>query len=193
MVRALETRVETADEFIRSTDGAMPGTGTAPARWTARLLAALACTALLAVGIGVLWDLWQRPDEPGPHLDSSAIARFATGQGLICQPPDRGVVALHWTCRSTSRAGLEMDWYELEGGRVTTVDATAGPPSSRGEAVAFFQSILGLTVPPDRRQDAAAWVSQHPDGGSTTMGRVAVETGSSGSQARTYTLSVDER
>jgi hypothetical protein len=86
-----------------------------------------------------------------------------------------------------------MDWYELEGGRVTTVDATAGPPSSRGEAVAFFQSILGLTVPPDRRQDAAAWVSQHPDGGSTTMGRVAVETGSSGSQARTYTLSVDER
>lgn len=199
VVQALETRVETADEFLESPGQTMPGNrrqpgaGTAPPRWTAPLLVVLACAALLAVGVGALWVWWQRPDEPGPALDSPAMARFATDHGLLCRPPDRGAVALHWTCRSTSRGALEMDWYELNGGRVSTVEATAGPPSSRKEAVAFFQAVVGLTVPADRRQDAASWVSRHPDGGSASMGRVAVQTGSSGSRARTYTLTVDQQ
>jgi ferric-dicitrate binding protein FerR (iron transport regulator) len=141
----------------------------------------------VAAALLALWVFWQRPLEPYPPLSSTVLVRFATGQGLACQPPDNQPAAVHWSCHSVDGASRNLEWFETSN-KVRAIDATFGPPASSMEAATWLGSVASLPIPSDRQQEVRKWVRDHPGGGQTAWGPVNLGLGSSG---QTYSLTVD--
>jgi hypothetical protein len=195
LLARLQTRVESAEQFLGAQEGAARSdflaAQAAPTRLSLPrrgLLAGLSVIAFLAISITAA-TLWQnRPTEPAPSLSANRMADFAMAQELTCQPPQANPVAQHWYCADGSRH-LALDWYVPSSGRVVTIDAYAGPRIDQGGAAAYFDRVLAVTEPSDQLDNAELWVQANLENGQGTVGPEALATTVAGSPA-TYTLSI---
>ncbi|HEX4215487.1 MAG TPA: hypothetical protein VIA06_19375 [Candidatus Dormibacteraeota bacterium] len=189
----LQTRVESAEQYLGAQEGATRGDFLAAQSAPTRLslprrgvVAGLVLIIIVVISIAAV-SLWQsRPTEPAPRLSANRMTDFAMAERLSCQPPQVNPVAQHWYCASGSRH-LALDWYVPASGRVVTIDAYAGPGIDQGGASAYFNRVLALTEPSDQLGNAELWTRANLENGQGTEGPDSLTTSVSGAR---YTLSI---
>jgi hypothetical protein len=151
------------------------------------LLPACIAAVSIAAAVASVWVMWQRPFDVYPTLSSQALVQLARDQGLVCQPPDKGEAAVHWSCSamegSTPR---NLEWLDRST-HIQAIDASIGPPVERGQAASWLGLIATLVLPSDRRDEVKSWIRDNPSG-QMSLGQVDLATDSSGGA---YTVTVD--